>query len=708
MTAIVPDGRISTATFTAEQTDTMMEWVASKVGHENLYCQVNSSGDKSLTRKASKSDIVAAEFLHVDLDAPGGVSADELPGARTKLLEKLREFGPAPSAILDSGGGYQAFWRLSEPTEDLEDVEGRNRWIAEQLGGDCCHNIDRIMRLPGTINLPNKKKRKLGRVPVPARIVAMTDEVVDRGDFSIIVDEVRKPAVAAPVAAPKQLTAEEMNRLPPRVLHTAVYNANPDGEPYADRSEGVWFMCCEAVREGLDDDVILGLLLDPQNKVSEHIYDQKHPDKYARKQVQDARAEVAESGGVLQAINRDYFAAKVGGHARYFRDQFPLEGMPEQTFKFEIAPMHLPGKKEGTIVPAYPVWRAWSGRRYYSDGFTLDPDNPGHTDTRYNLWQGYGVEPSDADPAPFLRHLDEVIEPDARDYVWRWICWIVQNPARKPKVAVVLRGDEGTGKGLIGEALMRIFGEHGLQVTSKDQVTGRFNSHLRHCCLLFADEADFTRGDDDGVLKGLITEDRITIEAKGVDLKQERSYVSVLMSTNREWAVPAGKGARRFVVADVSSLRKGDYEHWNELWTWMRGPGCGAILGAALREDLGSFSPEADRVVTQALREQKAASLTGLDRVLYDIVADGAWPGIVPTKELQDRCKPAEVTVSMIGRRLNEFGWKKRDVRPRGYEPPHDLRALRERMFPDFGWDDAQWFHEDLYPTGPNDDDVPF
>ena len=39
------------------------------------------------------------------------------------------------------------------------------------LGGDSCHNIDRIMRLPGTINVPTKKKLEEGRKPALATVV---------------------------------------------------------------------------------------------------------------------------------------------------------------------------------------------------------------------------------------------------------------------------------------------------------------------------------------------------------------------------------------------------------------------------------------------------------------------------------------------------------------------------------------------------------
>ena len=83
------------------------------------------------------------------------------------------------TVIIDSGGGYQAFWRLREPVvltpNNVVELEGYNKRLAAALGGDDCHNLDRIMRLPGTINLPDAKKRERGRVPALARVVRWGD-----------------------------------------------------------------------------------------------------------------------------------------------------------------------------------------------------------------------------------------------------------------------------------------------------------------------------------------------------------------------------------------------------------------------------------------------------------------------------------------------------------------------------------------------------
>ena len=141
-----------------------------------------------MAKKAKATDIAALTYLHVDIDPRKWSAEVEIDKAayldeeRTRILSLFREGRPAgipkPTAIVFSGGGYQAFWKLVEPLaldgsqEAADKAKLWNLGLERQFGcADSCHNIDRIMRLPGTINLPNKKKRDSGRVPTLAALV---------------------------------------------------------------------------------------------------------------------------------------------------------------------------------------------------------------------------------------------------------------------------------------------------------------------------------------------------------------------------------------------------------------------------------------------------------------------------------------------------------------------------------------------------------
>ena len=261
LTSIVPDGKVTTRTFMADQAELLSDWLAAVNGNENVYFHVNHTGDRRLSKKATKEDIVSAEWLHVDVDP--------LPGKdRAQILAALNACAPAPSIILDSGGGYQAFWRLSESMPATDDagrneIEGRNFALARALGGDSCHNIDRIMRLPGTWNLPNKKKLKAGRQKAMAGVVrADWDARHNLSDFERA--EVDSPA-RGELILPEKLPAVDVAALPvsDRCRMLIVQGNDPTNPASILRARKCSGRCCEMARCRVLSEQMVAVIMDP-------------------------------------------------------------------------------------------------------------------------------------------------------------------------------------------------------------------------------------------------------------------------------------------------------------------------------------------------------------------------------------------------------------------------------------------------------------
>ena len=139
---------------------------------KGLYWTVNLV-DEGLNKKARKDDIVAARFVHVDIDPPKGGGVFDKVMTQAKLLAHA----VPPTIIIDSGGGLQAFWRLAGSASQA-DVEAINRNVAAKWGGDNCQSIDHLMRLPGTVNYPNAKKRAAGRSTSLAKVIHDADRIL--------------------------------------------------------------------------------------------------------------------------------------------------------------------------------------------------------------------------------------------------------------------------------------------------------------------------------------------------------------------------------------------------------------------------------------------------------------------------------------------------------------------------------------------------
>jgi AAA domain len=244
-------------------------WISGHNQKSGIYFTVNELSDQFRGSKPSKGDVAKAQFLHVDIE-----EGDKL----------LAAFEPRPTCVIMSGGGYNALWRIREPSENLAAVEAVNKKLAAALGGDSCWNIDRLLRLPGTINLPDERKQARGRVPAPAYLV---DDLTDwelaysAKDFAHLPD----PEAQKPRGNGQDKAAFDLTKLPKRLQNIIKLGRYED---YTSRSEAVLAAACGLVRENVADDDIVAVLLNPDYKISEHIFEQSNPAAYARRQVERA------------------------------------------------------------------------------------------------------------------------------------------------------------------------------------------------------------------------------------------------------------------------------------------------------------------------------------------------------------------------------------------------------------------------------------
>lgn len=276
--------------------------------------------------------------------------------------------------------------------------------------------------------------------------------------------------------------------------------------------------------------------------------------------------------------------------------------------------------------PSADLWLRHHSRRQYIGGVTFDPSGkPGRPDM-LNLWQGFAVDPKPGAWAQLHAHIFGIVCRSNRehfDFLMGWLARMVQFPAEQGEVAVVLKGSEGTGKGVVAKTMLRIFGQHGLAISNSKHLTSNFNAHLRDAVFLFADEAFFA-GDRGhvGVLKALITEPFLTVEAKYQNAIQAPNFTHLLMASNEAWVVPASLEARRFFVLDVLPDSANNHEYFGGILAELEAGGYGAMLHDLLAHDLTGFNPR-HVPVTEGLQDQRMLSLGTSERWWLDCLHRG-------------------------------------------------------------------------------------
>lgn len=285
----------------------------------------------------------------------------------------------------------------------------------------------------------------------------------------------------------------------------------------------------------------------------------------------------------------------------------------------------------------YDYWSEHPNRRQY-DSVVFDPSQPSEFEDRLggkvmNLWTGFAF-PTDSRGNGSWEMLDRVIreaicdnDADAYNYVLNWIAFSYQNPARAQRVALVLKGGRGVGKGTLARAFLSAWGQHGIATDDGDDLFGKYNADIGHKCGIFLDEA-FWSGDRSmrGKLQARITEPKIRIEQKHQPMRHVRNFTKILMASNEDFVVPAGEDERRFVVLECASPFQGDGDFWEALNKQLRNGGNQAFFYDMLHRDLGDFEPEKDRIMTDALREQKLLTLGELGQWWIEVLQSGELP----------------------------------------------------------------------------------
>jgi hypothetical protein len=338
--------------------------------------------------------------------------------------------------------------------------------------------------------------------------------------------------------------------------------------------------------------------------------------------VLQARFAISSIGGVIRVIDLDEVGRITSG----------IDDSTLSLYKREDAAVLMKRVLEEVSVATKPkddienFYIYPSTRVYRSTCFNPDPAKAGEL----NLWSDPPIKPVAGDWSVLKSHLVDVVCsscPTKSDYLTKFLAHMLQKPAEKPGVMIVLKGGQGTGKGALLQIVQRIWQGTSLFTSNIDHVVGRFTGALERSYVVLLDEALF-KGDKRAVdrMKSLITEPRCQIEEKNQPTRSLKSIHRFFATTNHDQFGHTDIDDRRHAFFDVSDSRQGDEAYFDELFAAINDDKVIAAMMHDLKNlDLTSFNvrvaPRTDDHGAQILK-----SLSGLDRYWYQVLTSAELP----------------------------------------------------------------------------------
>lgn len=334
---------------------------------------------------------------------------------------------------------------------------------------------------------------------------------------------------------------------------------------------------------------------------------------------------------VMEDINKHFFVSTIGNKAVFCREIVNDKGEIEvieyskKDFMDLYAQMdQVYGPLDGKLVwqPSILFWINNKERRQYEKNiFEPNYENPRF----YNYWRGFNINDNQVGDFPHIAHHFKYVwcggDEEKYCYLLKWFAHLFQYPEKMPGVALVIKGEKGTGKsGFIDAIAQKILGNMYIRVTDPKHLLGHFNFHLFGKLLVVSEEAIWA-GDKskEGKLKSMITDPNIIIERKGYDATMVNNYLRFIFLTNEEFSVPATYDERRYFALRISSRYKNDKQYFRELYKSMEDGEISQFynyLQGYEFDEIDVLTPP----ITSALFEDIKAGMDIFDRWLYDLI----------------------------------------------------------------------------------------
>lgn len=660
--------------------------IYSSLGLQNTFDNNNARG--------KESGVSAIPGFAVDIDIKGSNHKEQnLPPDYQSAMDVIMSLPIKPTMIISSGGGFYPYYLFKDPIKFDNDDDRKQakllsksfqKYIRNEFNKynwklDSTHTLERLFRLPGTLNHKNDN-------PTICKIIDIDlNNKFILNDFEQFQTKTINKATKHISAMILQQVPVESNQLIPddklmQLINECAWLRHIK-EDARTLSEPEWFHSMSILTRFENGQQIIHEWSqaypgyshrETQNKINrsinnsnpvtcdyicdelgfndckncKHYNDIKSPISLAL--IEDNSSSATEEDQI-DIINKSFAVVNYGGKVKILKEYVdPITNSNEiefcsvSDFKNLMRKHKIPVFTENGVKSkdAGSVWMESKDRREYGRVIFYPGSIPSND---YNLWTGFNIEPSKGNCDTLLHHIfnniankNEIIY----EYIINWLAHLVQYPHEKIGTALVLKGERGTGKGTFCKVLEQIFGKHYIQLANSSHLTGKFNKHLQDKLVVFADEA-ICKDDkqSESIIKMLITENNIVIEPKGVDSFTVKNYCRLIIASNNDWIVPAGVDERRFVAIEVGNEFKQNHQYFHQVHDELNNGGASAFLEYLLSIDISNYNL---RLIpkTNELFNQKYLSMDHYQKFWFQKLKDAdlfdpeRWNLVFPCEQL--------------------------------------------------------------------------
>jgi len=187
---------------------------------------------------------------------------------------------------------------------------------------------------------------------------------------------------------------------------------------------------------------------------------------------------------------------------------------------------------------------------------------------------------------PFKTHIAKLL-PDQGDQqtLLAYMAAVVQYPGEKFQWCPLLQGSEGNGKTLLVNCLAEAIGWKYSHMPNTGDLTNKFNAWVERKLFIGVEEVFASeKMETHEVLKRLVTNSRIEIQAKGGDQYTGDNRANFFMCSNHKDAIRKSRLDRRFAIFFTAQQKPGDLcrdgmsgDYFPNLYGWLRGGGYAVV-----------------------------------------------------------------------------------------------------------------------------------